>query len=162
MSEWVHEYLEVAFVLLFAIATINPALKRYVQEAKTSGSWRLWNEDARVRTTAVAGGMEARGGVRSSARLSNEAVRSTGSGSSGNGRAAEVSAAAAAAAAVRRARAAERAREVEDSPRVLREKCRRLARALRNAKHLVVSVRNITCNYSWGYSGLELGRAIDE
>ncbi|XP_063825231.1 NAD-dependent protein deacetylase sirtuin-7 [Ostrinia nubilalis] len=82
--------------------------------------------------------MEARGGVRSSARLSGEAARSGGSGSSGNGRPAEVAAAAAAAAALRRERAAERAREVEDSPRVLRDKCRRLARALRNAKHLVV------------------------
>lgn len=49
----------------------------------------------------------------------------------------------AAAAAERRQRAeraAERAREVQDSPRVLRDKCRRLARALRNAKHLVVSL----------------------
>ncbi|KAL0840789.1 hypothetical protein ABMA28_014601 [Loxostege sticticalis] len=82
--------------------------------------------------------MESRGGVRSSARLSGEAARSGGSGSSGNGRPAEVAAAAAAAAALRRERAAERAREIEDSPRVLREKCRRLARALRNAKHLVV------------------------
>nr|XP_034830419.1 NAD-dependent protein deacetylase sirtuin-7 [Maniola hyperantus] len=46
-----------------------------------------------------------------------------------------------AAAALRReraARAAERAREVEDSPQELRDKCRILARALRDAKHLVV------------------------
>jgi hypothetical protein len=91
--------------------------------------------------------MEARGGVRCSARLSGEAIRSNGIGSGpspglghGLGRPArEAAAAAAAAAALRRARAVERAREVEDSPRVLREKCRQLARALRNAKHLVVS-----------------------
>lgn len=97
------------------------------------------NKNSKAQTRAVARGMESRGGVRSSARLSGEAARSGGSGSSGNGRPAEVAAAAAAAAALRRERAAERAREIEDSPRVLREKCRRLARALRNAKHLVVS-----------------------
>ncbi|RVE41762.1 hypothetical protein evm_013591 [Chilo suppressalis] len=87
----------------------------------------------------VAGGMEARGGVRSSARLSGEGARNQCNGSNGRPeRPNQDAAAAAAAAALRRARAAERAREVEDSPRVLREKCRRLARALRNAKHLVV------------------------
>lgn len=36
------------------------------------------------------------------------------------------------------AAAAARAREVQDDPRELRDKCRRLARAIRNAKHLVV------------------------
>ncbi|XP_053607758.1 NAD-dependent protein deacetylase Sirt7 [Plodia interpunctella] len=86
--------------------------------------------------------MEARG-VRSSARLSGEAARNTANGTSGgalaNGNRRPLEAAeAAAAAAQRRARALERSREVEDSPRVLRDKCRRLARALRNAKHLVV------------------------
>ncbi|XP_013188215.2 uncharacterized protein LOC106133136 [Amyelois transitella] len=87
--------------------------------------------------------MEPRGGVRSSARLSGETGRNTSNGAPGgalaNGNRRPLEAAeAAAAAARRRARAAERAREVEDSPRVLRDKCRRLARALRNAKHLVV------------------------
>lgn len=53
---------------------------------------------------------------------------------------------AAAAAARRRLRALERVREVEDSPRVLRDKCRRLARALRDAKHLVVSTRLSTAS----------------
>ncbi|KAM3956930.1 sirtuin 7 [Aphomia sociella] len=86
--------------------------------------------------------MEARGGLRCSARLNGEATRTSASaGSDAGGVAGDkkaAAAAAAAAAALRRARAAERAREVEDSPRVLRDKCRRLARALRNAKHLVV------------------------
>nr|XP_026489824.1 NAD-dependent protein deacetylase sirtuin-7 [Vanessa tameamea] len=88
--------------------------------------------------------MAAREGVRSSARLSgattttaaaNAAATNTGQDS----RAAEAERAAAAALRkARAARAAERAAEVEDSPQVLREKCRRLARALREAKHLVV------------------------
>ncbi|XP_052757155.1 uncharacterized protein LOC113519217 [Galleria mellonella] len=87
--------------------------------------------------------MEGRGGLRCSARLNGEATRSS-TGTNGNGASISANkrplavAEAAAAAALRRARAAERAREVEDSPRVLRDKCRRLARALRNAKHLVV------------------------
>ncbi|CAB3254075.1 unnamed protein product [Arctia plantaginis] len=85
--------------------------------------------------------MSGRGGVRSSARLSGESSASA-AGAAGAaprvalGRGRPMSGSSAAA--QRRARAAERAREVEDSPRVLREKCRRLARALRNAKHLVV------------------------
>lgn len=92
--------------------------------------------------------MSGRGGVRSSARLSGDAVAAATAAAPaapaapgptvrvppGRGRPVATTAAAA----QRRARAAERAREVEDSPRVLREKCRRLARALRNAKHLVV------------------------
>ncbi|KAJ0176897.1 hypothetical protein K1T71_006906 [Dendrolimus kikuchii] len=72
---------------------------------------------------------------RRSARLRDEAPAAA-PAPGGERRAAH--AAAAAAAAERRARAAARALEVEDSPRVLRDKCRRLARALRNAKHLVV------------------------
>ncbi|CAG9092786.1 unnamed protein product [Plutella xylostella] len=80
-------------------------------------------------------------GQRCSARLGGGSGGG-GAGSSG----APVSAAAAAAAgraaaraaAARRARAAARLAEVEDPPRVLRDKCRRLARAIRNAKHLVV------------------------
>lgn len=79
----------------------------------------------------------ARGPVRCSARLSNGgAAAAEAAGDAQRARARSVEAAAAAAR--RRARAVERAQEVEDSPRVLREKCRRLARALRNAKHLVV------------------------
>ncbi|KAJ2939242.1 hypothetical protein O0L34_g8555 [Tuta absoluta] len=83
----------------------------------------------------------ARGALRSSARLS------TGGGGGGGAAAAAAksaareaarSAEASAAAARRRARAAERAREVEDSPQELREKCKILAKALRDAKHLVV------------------------
>ncbi|KAH9628186.1 hypothetical protein HF086_006817 [Spodoptera exigua] len=85
--------------------------------------------------------MSDRGGVRSSARLSGEsgaamaAPNAARTAPQGRGRPVSTTAAAA----QRRARAAERAAEVEDSPRVLRDKCRRLARALRNAKHLVVS-----------------------
>ncbi|CAG9584283.1 unnamed protein product [Danaus chrysippus] len=82
--------------------------------------------------------MAGREGVRSSARLSGGAAGPAADEDVG---AAEREAARAAAAALRRARAlraAERAREVEDTPRVLRDKCRRLARALRDAKHLVV------------------------
>ncbi|XP_075973090.1 sirtuin 7 [Anticarsia gemmatalis] len=99
--------------------------------------------------------MSGRGGVRSSARLSGDAAAAavaagaatataTGGAAPGARPAVRVPlsrgrpVATTAAAALRRARAAERAREVEDSPRVLRDKCRRLARALRNAKHLVV------------------------
>ncbi|KAJ8730468.1 hypothetical protein PYW07_017506 [Mythimna separata] len=88
--------------------------------------------------------MSDRGGVRSSARLSGDssaaaaaaapAVAAPVARAQGRGRPVSTTAAAA----LRRARAAERTAEVEDSPRVLRDKCRRLARALRNAKHLVV------------------------
>lgn len=83
----------------------------------------------------------ARGPVRCSARLSNGGGAAAAETEAANEaqRARARSAEAAAAAAGRRARAAERAQEVEDSPRVLRDKCRRLARALRNAKHLVVN-----------------------
>ncbi|XP_050563545.1 NAD-dependent protein deacetylase sirtuin-7-like [Spodoptera frugiperda] len=84
--------------------------------------------------------MSDRGGVRSSARLSGESTAAIAAPAAARtapqGRGRPVSTTAAAA--QRRARAAERAAEVEDSPRVLRDKCRRLARALRNAKHLVV------------------------
>ncbi|XP_022835034.1 NAD-dependent protein deacetylase sirtuin-7, partial [Spodoptera litura] len=84
--------------------------------------------------------MSDRGGVRSSARLSGESTAAIAASAAARttpqGRGRPVSTTAAAA--QRRARAAERAAEVEDSPRVLRDKCRRLARALRNAKHLVV------------------------
>ncbi|XP_026746851.1 uncharacterized protein LOC113508084 isoform X2 [Trichoplusia ni] len=83
--------------------------------------------------------MSDRGGVRSSARLSGDssaAAAAAAPRAAAQGRGRPVSTTAAAA--LRRARAAERAAEVEDSPRVLRDKCRRLARALRNAKHLVV------------------------
>ncbi|CAH0578970.1 unnamed protein product [Chrysodeixis includens] len=86
--------------------------------------------------------MSDRGGVRSSARLSGDSTAAAvapaprAAPQAGQGRGRPVSTTAAAA--QRRARAAERAAEVEDSPRVLRDKCRRLARALRNAKHLVV------------------------
>ncbi|XP_049699583.2 uncharacterized protein LOC110381469 [Helicoverpa armigera] len=79
--------------------------------------------------------MSDRSGVRSSARLSGDGAAAPGARTA-PARGRPVSAAPAAA--LRRARAAERAAEVEDSPRVLRDKCRRLARALRNAKHLVV------------------------
>ncbi|KAG6442312.1 NAD-dependent protein deacetylase sirtuin-7 [Manduca sexta] len=84
--------------------------------------------------------MGGRGAVRSSARLSAEAAAAPAPSAVTTGERGRpaANAAAAAAAAARRARAVERSREVEDSPRVLREKCRRLARALRNAKHLVV------------------------
>lgn len=81
--------------------------------------------------------MAAREGVRSSARLSG----ATTAASAAPAPAARDSLAEEERAALRKARAAravERAREVEDSPQVLREKCRRLARALREAKHLVV------------------------
>ncbi|KAJ8727799.1 hypothetical protein PYW08_016184 [Mythimna loreyi] len=87
--------------------------------------------------------MSDRGGVRSSARLSGDSSAAAASATApaapaarAQGRGRPVSTTAAAA--LRRARAAERTAEVEDSPRVLRDKCRRLARALRNAKHLVV------------------------
>lgn len=81
----------------------------------------------------------ARGPVRCSARLSNGGGAAAAEAAAEVQRARARSVEAAAAAARRRARAVERAQEVEDSPRVLREKCRRLARALRNAKHLVVN-----------------------
>ncbi|XP_050671126.1 uncharacterized protein LOC126969622 [Leptidea sinapis] len=82
--------------------------------------------------------MSGREGVRSSARLSGAAASTsnTVNNSSNVGKAQRE-----AAAALRRARAAravERSREVEDSPRVLRDKCRQLAKALQEAKHLVV------------------------
>ncbi|XP_072932348.1 uncharacterized protein Sirt7 [Epargyreus clarus] len=80
--------------------------------------------------------MEARGGLRSSARLSGTAPAAP--AAPPDTRDQEQRRAAAAARRARAERAAERAREVEDSPRVLRDKCRRLARALRDAKHLVV------------------------
>ncbi|XP_050346582.1 NAD-dependent protein deacetylase sirtuin-7 [Nymphalis io] len=88
--------------------------------------------------------MAAREGVRSSARLSGAttttaAANAAATSTDQDSRAAEAERAAAAALRKARAvRAAERAAEVEDSPQVLREKCRRLARALREAKHLVV------------------------
>ncbi|XP_047529536.1 NAD-dependent protein deacetylase sirtuin-7 [Vanessa atalanta] len=88
--------------------------------------------------------MAAREGVRSSARLSGAttttaAANAAATNAGQDSRAAEAERAAAAALRkARAARAAERAAEVEDSPQVLREKCRRLARALREAKHLVV------------------------
>ncbi|XP_052740115.1 NAD-dependent protein deacetylase sirtuin-7 [Bicyclus anynana] len=74
-----------------------------------------------------------RSGVRSSARLSagGGAAAAAAGGEEQRRAAAELRRA-------RAARAAERAREVEDSPQELRDKCRRLARALRDAKHLVV------------------------
>lgn len=84
--------------------------------------------------------MTGRGGVRSSARLSADSAAATAAApvaqelAAARGRPSSN----ATSAAVRRARAAERALEVEDSPRVLRHKCRLLARALKNAKHLVV------------------------
>lgn len=77
--------------------------------------------------------------LRSSARRSLEAGAGAAAGAAaGAGAEAGAAAAASAQAAARRAAAARRQLEVEDSPRVLRDKCRRLARALRNAKHLVV------------------------
>ncbi|XP_063361783.1 uncharacterized protein LOC134650779 [Cydia amplana] len=85
--------------------------------------------------------------VRSSARLSGGggggSGKSGGGGGpskSGGGDKAEAArrAAAAALAAERRERARQRAQEVEDSPSVLRDKCRELARVVRQAKHLVV------------------------
>ncbi|CAH0719728.1 unnamed protein product, partial [Brenthis ino] len=84
--------------------------------------------------------MAAREGVRSSARLSGAttAASAAPAPAARDSLAEEERAAAAALRRARAARAAERAREVEDSPQVLREKCRRLARALREAKHLVV------------------------
>lgn len=84
--------------------------------------------------------MAGREGVRSSARLSAAGSAAAGAGGGPEPGAAEAQRAAAAALRrARAARAAERAAEVEDSPQVLRDKCRRLARALRDAKHLVVS-----------------------
>ncbi|XP_063618249.1 uncharacterized protein LOC134791207 [Cydia splendana] len=80
--------------------------------------------------------------VRSSARLSGGGggpSKSGGGGDKASSRAeAARRAAAAALAAERRARARQRAEEVEDSPSVLRDKCRELARVVRQAKHLVV------------------------
>ncbi|XP_063381178.1 uncharacterized protein LOC134667686 [Cydia fagiglandana] len=82
--------------------------------------------------------------VRSSARLSGGGggggpSKSGGGGDKAGSRAeAARRAAAAALAAERRARARQRAEEVEDSPSVLRDKCRELARVVRQAKHLVV------------------------
>ncbi|CAH3999546.1 unnamed protein product [Pieris brassicae] len=84
--------------------------------------------------------MAGRQRVRSSARLSGS-MGVTAVTSSGTVEDERLAAARTAAALLRRARAAqaaERAREVEDSPLVLREKCRQLAKALQEAKHLVV------------------------
>ncbi|XP_073944624.1 LOW QUALITY PROTEIN: sirtuin 7 [Choristoneura fumiferana] len=79
--------------------------------------------------------------VRSSTRLSGgagPAPSPSPSPAAAEAAAAAARRAAAAVAAERRARAAQRALEVEDSPAELRRKCRLLARAVRSARHLVV------------------------
>ncbi|XP_038212004.1 NAD-dependent protein deacetylase sirtuin-7 [Zerene cesonia] len=82
--------------------------------------------------------MAGREGVRSSARLSGGTSAAASTPSVSEHVSKEQREAAAALRRARAARAAERAREVEDSPRVLREKCRQLAKVLQEAKHLVV------------------------
>ncbi|CAG4992262.1 unnamed protein product [Colias eurytheme] len=82
--------------------------------------------------------MAGRERVRSSARLSGGASAAASTPSASEHVSKEQREAAAALRRARAARAAERAREVEDSPRVLREKCRQLAKVLQEAKHLVV------------------------
>ncbi|CAK1546873.1 unnamed protein product [Leptosia nina] len=82
--------------------------------------------------------MSGREGVRSSARLSGAATTVIAAAAAPPDMSVAAATAARLAAAERRSRAIERAREVEDSPRVLRDKCRQLAKALQDAKHLVV------------------------
>lgn len=123
-----------ALVAAGAIAVSGDPETILASGARDALASRSGRAGARPERRHVAGGMAPRG-VRSSARLSAAPppaeARAPRSVSPRAGRLL---------AAARRARAAERAREVEDGPRLLRDKCRRLARALRNAKHLVVSV----------------------
>ncbi|KAI8435466.1 hypothetical protein MSG28_003769 [Choristoneura fumiferana] len=125
---------------------------RYISIGERS-TGRRWSSDSR-RASPTAAGAPASGGaaprarelgmeraVRSSTRLSGgagPAPSPSPSPAAAEAAAAAARRAAAAVAAERRARAAQRALEVEDSPAELRRKCRLLARAVRSARHLVV------------------------